>query len=104
MERDYNPTNDRKRLQIQVHEMQPRVLVVAGGPSWEFRFLKHTIERSMREIDEKNQTRFELDVLLQNSDPRFPEIDSSPLNVFPVSMEKLQRYDVILLPRSENGK
>ena len=94
---DYNPTNDRKRLQIQVHEMQPRVLVVAGGPSWEFRFLKHTIERSMREIDEKNQTPFELDVLLQNADPRFSEIDSSALTVFPVSIEKLQQYDVILL-------
>ena len=94
---DHNPTNDRNQLQIQVHEMQPRVLVVAGGPSWEFRFLKHTIERSMREIDEKNQSPFELDVLLQNSDPRFPEIDSSALNVFPVSTEKLQQYDVILL-------
>lgn len=94
---DFNRTNDDQQIQVQVHEMQQRVLVVAGKPSWEFRFLKHTLERSIREVEQVDLAPFELHVLLQDSDPNFTEIDASALSIFPVSVESLEQYDVIIL-------
>jgi hypothetical protein len=94
---DFNRTNDEQRIQVQVHEMQQRVLVVSGGANWEFRFLKHTLERSIREVEEASLSPFELHVLLQDSDPKFSEIDASALSIFPVSAESLEQYDVIML-------
>lgn len=94
---DFNRTNDEQRIQIQAHEMQQRVLVVAGTPSWEYRFLKHTLERSVREVDQAKLAPFELHVLLQDAASNFSEIDSSALSVFPVSVASLEQYDVVML-------
>ncbi len=94
---DFNRTNDEQRIQIQAHEMQQRVLVVAGTPSWEYRFLKHTIERSVREVEQSKLAPFQLHVLLQDAASNFSEIDGSALSVFPVSVAALEQYDVIML-------
>ncbi len=73
---------------VQVRDEQVRVLLATSAPTYEFRFLKHLLER-----DET----IDLDVFLQQADARYAQQDQSAIAVFPVRREDLYRYDVLIV-------
>ena len=73
---------------IEVRDDPIKVLLVQDAPSFEFKYLKHLLERD-KTID--------LSVVLQQADIEYPEQDRFALPLFPVSREKLFQYDVIIL-------
>ena len=73
---------------IEVRDDPIKVLLVQDSPSFEFKYLKHLLERD-RTVD--------LNVVLQQADIEYPEQDRFALPLFPVSREKLFQYDVIIL-------
>ena len=73
---------------IEVRDDPIKVLLVQDAPSFEFKYLKHLLERD-KTID--------LNVVLQQADIEYPEQDRFALPLFPVSREKLFQYDVIIL-------
>ena len=76
----------RRRFQIEVEGKPTRVLLVAGGPSREYQFLRNLLKRDSKQI--------ELDVLLQ-SRPREGLDDPAYLTEFP-DRETLAAYDVVV--------
>lgn len=80
-------TNNRLPVRFTVRDDKVRVLLVQDEPSFEFRYLKHMLER--------NAT-VELHTVLQQADTRFTEIDKTALRVFPVKQQELFEYHVIL--------
>ena len=83
-----NPDNNRLRRQVSVRKERVRVLLVQAYPSYEFRFLKHVLERDPNSI--------EVHTVLQDADVEYSDIDKSALRVFPVRREDLFSYDVII--------
>ena len=73
---------------IEVRDDPVKVLLVQDAPSFEFKYLKHLLER--------DQT-IDLRVVLQQADIEYPEQDQFALPLFPVSREKLFQYDVLIL-------
>ena len=78
--------NAQSRL-VSVREEKVRVLLLASTPSYEYRFLKHMLERD---------STVDVRVLLQDADPDYAVIDQSALQVFPVRKEDLFGYDVLI--------
>ncbi len=76
----------RRRFQIEVEGKPTRVLLVAGGPSREYQFLRNLLKRDSKQI--------ELDVLLQ-SRPQDGLDDPAYLTAFP-DRETLANYDVVV--------
>ncbi|HZZ72550.1 MAG TPA: VWA domain-containing protein, partial [Pirellulales bacterium] len=83
-----NPDNNQLRRQVSVRKERVRVLLVQAYPSYEFRFLKHLLERDKNSI--------EVNVVLQDADVEFAEIDKSALRAFPPRREDLFAYDVVI--------
>ena len=77
---------NRRRFEIEVQSKPTRVLLVAGGPSREYQFLRNMLKRDTRHI--------QLEVLLQ-SRPEASLKDPSYLRAFPDS-EALSKYDVLI--------
>ena len=73
---------------IEVRDDPIKVLLVQDAPSFEFKYLKHLLERD-KTID--------LSVVLQQADIEYPEQDRFALPLFPVSRKKLFQYDVIIM-------
>ncbi len=80
--------NNRQQRIVSVRKEQIRVLLVEGMPSYEFRYLKHLLERDAT---------IKLHTLLQDAEPGYAEIDQSALRSFPVKREELFEYDVVIL-------
>ncbi len=80
---------------IEVRDDPVKVLLVQGRPSFEFKYLKHLLERD-RTVD--------LRVVLQQADIEYPEQDQFALPLFPVSREKLFDYDVLILGDVDLGR
>src|SRR5690606_20319758 len=66
---------------------QIKVLLVQGYPNYEFRYLKHMLERD---------STIELKTVLQEADLEYAELDSTALRVFPVRREELYEFDVVI--------
>jgi hypothetical protein len=79
--------NNRQQRHVSVRKEQIKVLLVQSYPSYEFRYLKHLLERD---------TTIQLKTVLQESDLDYAEQDQSALRVFPVRREELLQYDVLL--------
>ena len=79
--------NNRQQRLVSVRKDQIRVLLAQAYPSYEFRYLKHLLERD---------STIELNTILQESDPAYAEIDKSALRSFPVRREELFKYDIII--------
>ena len=71
-----------------VRDDKVRVLLAAGYPNYEYRYLKHLLER--------DQT-LKLSTLLQESDLEFAESDRTALARFPIRAAELGEYDVLIL-------
>ncbi|OYV77977.1 MAG: hypothetical protein B7Z73_19915, partial [Planctomycetia bacterium 21-64-5] len=63
------------------------MLLAQSYPSFEFRYLKHLLERD---------STVKLRTVLQESDPEYAQLDETALAVFPVRREELFEYDVIV--------
>jgi hypothetical protein len=74
---------------VKVIDEKIRVLLVQSYPSFEFKFVKHLLER---------EESIELTTVLQESDPEWAKTDKSARreHVFPVRAEELNKFDVIL--------
>jgi hypothetical protein len=81
-----------KRHRLRVAEIKMRVLLVSGGPSYDYRFLLPLLQRA--------QGMIEAQALQLDADPERPQ-EASPglpsLSVFPQEKRELAEYDVIIL-------
>jgi hypothetical protein len=79
--------NNRQQRHVSVRNEQVRVLLVQSYPSYEFRYLKHLLERD---------STVKLRAVLQEADPEYAELDETALSVFPIRREELFEYDVLV--------
>jgi hypothetical protein len=84
---EHKRDNNRQRRRVSVRKDQVRVLLVQSYPSYEFRYLKHLLERD---------NTVKLRTVLQEADPEYAQLDETALGVFPVRREELFEYDVLL--------
>ena len=93
--------NNVAEISVNVRDEQIRVLMLHNYPSNEFRFLKSLISRQRSSDGAKKA--FYLRTLMQQSEPRHPEIDEFELETFPGTAEKLRDYDVIIIGDIKRG-
>ncbi|HVU87295.1 MAG TPA: VWA domain-containing protein [Pirellulales bacterium] len=84
---EVQPDNNHVEHLVSVRKDQIHVLLAQAYPNYEFRYLKHLLERD---------STIELHTVLQEADPAYAEIDQSALRSFPVRREDLFKYDVVL--------
>ncbi len=83
--------NDKKHF-LRIVELRMRVLLVSGGPNYDYRFLLPLLQRAHGMI--------EAQALQLDADPERPQEASQglpPLAVFPQEKRELAEYDVIIL-------
>ncbi len=81
------PDNNSQERLVAVRKEQIKVLLVQGYPSFEFRYLKHMLERD---------STIQLKTVLQDADLEYAELDETALRVFPVRQEELFEFDVVV--------
>lgn len=91
-----NQSNNSERRTIQIRRDPLRVLLVASAPSYEFRFLKHYLERA-RQPNEPQSPAFEVASYLESADARYLEQDRSASDLFPSSTVQFQTWDVVVV-------
>jgi hypothetical protein len=82
------PEDNERSVLVEVLREASRVLLIAGGPSYEYRFLKNLLRRDAR---------IHLAAWLQSADPDFPQEGNVSLKKLPSTAAELREYDVILL-------
>ncbi len=87
LEREFQTRNNSLERQVSIREEKLRVLYVESYPRFEFRFLKHLLERDPT---------IDLNVILLDADLEYAEQDRAAVSHFPTSKEELRSYDVIL--------
>ncbi len=85
---ELNRDNNRQARSVSVRDAKIRVLLAAGYPNYEFRFLKTLLERD---------STIELATYLQDADPGYAEQDRTALPSFPAGRDELFPYDVLIL-------
>ena len=83
-----NYSNNAETRHVSVREEKIRVLLVDGGPRYEFRFLKQLLERDKS---------IELSTILQDADVEYTQEDRTAISYFPLKKEDLARFDVLIL-------
>ena len=86
-DKDIEPRDNEKTARVQVIERKTRVLLMAGGPSREFRFLRNQLYR------DRDTT---LDVLLQSGNAGMSQEADNVLDEFPQLTDELFEYDCII--------
>jgi hypothetical protein len=84
-----------KQVTVNVIESRTRVLLVSGGPSWEYRFLSRLLER-----DES----VNLSCWLQSADLSAVRDGNTIIDHLPDTAEELFDYDVIILMDPDEGE
>lgn len=77
-----------RTVSVNVIEAQTRVLLIAGGPSWEYRFVTRLLQR-----DET----FDVACWLQSADLSAVRDGNTVIDHLPVLAEELFEYDVVIL-------
>ncbi len=77
-----------KQTTVNVIDSRTRVLVVAGGPSWDYRFVTRLLERDAT---------FEVSCWLQSADYSAVRDGNTVIDHLPITAEELFEYDVIVL-------
>ena len=80
--------NNRVRHAVQVRDQQVSVLLAAGYPNYEFRYLKNLLDRD---------STFELASYLQEADIDYAAQDASAIPQLPLNKEAVDKFDVIVL-------
>ncbi len=90
-----NTLNNRRQVTIEFRDQQLKVLLVQDQPSYEFRYLKHLLER-VRGV-EGNDPLIDLTVVLQSGDPQYAQQDESAEVLPPVGREQMAGFDAVVL-------
>ncbi|WP_417731942.1 hypothetical protein [Rosistilla oblonga] len=88
--------NNRKPMRLVVRDEPIGVLLIAQQPSYEFRFLKHLLERAQGQGNAAENL-IRLTSVLQDGDPRYAEQDRSAAALPPVKPDELEALDVVIL-------
>ncbi len=92
---EMNVANNSADRPINVENRLIRVLMVFGNPSYEFRFLKHFLERTTEVAKDKVAT-FQLSSILQDGDLDYVSQDSSARRFVPTDMAELSQIDAFV--------
>lgn len=84
---DFDETDNLKKASVQIVERKNRVLILAGGPSRDYRFLRVQLNRDRETI---------VDVLLQSGDVGISQEANEVLTEFPTEADELFKYDCII--------
>ena len=84
---DSNPRDDSKTANVEIVERKTRVLLIAGGPSREYQFLRNMLYRDKDTAS---------DVWLQTGVPGISQESNELLFSFPETAEELFEYDCIV--------
>lgn len=84
---DRNPADNYREVEIEILDRKNRVLVVAGGPTREYRFLRSLLYR------DRSTT---LDILLQTAQPGVSQEADTLLDDFPTTREEMFAYDCVV--------
>ena len=84
---DRVPTDDMQTAEIEVVDRVTAVLLMAGGPSREYQFMRNVLERDKS---------FAVDVLLGTAAPGISQDARRILDGFPATAEELSAYDAIV--------
>lgn len=90
-----HPQRHVAHAQIEVLGEQTRVLLIAGGPSHEYRILRNALIR--------DQT-FELRCWLSSADPKFPQDGNVSIEELPTDRRELDAIDVIIMLDPDSSK
>ncbi|MGC4004364.1 MAG: hypothetical protein QM811_15115 [Pirellulales bacterium] len=77
---DVNPSDNRARMDVEIVERKNRVLLLAGGPTREYQFLRNQLRRDKFT---------EVDVILQNAEPGISQDAHKILDEFPRTLKAL---------------
>ena len=86
-EEDLDARDNKRAAIVEIIEQQTNVLLMAGGPTREFRFLRNQMYRD-KDIH--------LDVWLQSAEPGADQESDVLLEAFPDTLEEVYKYDCIL--------
>ncbi len=89
-----NLENNRQTRVVKVRDDALRVLYVQAYPSYDFRYLKTVLGRSLKS-DSKDKS-VELTTVLQEADLEYAALDETAARVFPVNRDELFAYDVLI--------
>lgn len=89
-----NPENNRQTRVVKVRDDALRVLYVQAYPSYDFRYLKTVLGRSLKPNSKDKAV--ELTTVLQDADLEYTEQDETAARVFPVNRDELFAYDVLV--------
>lgn len=84
---DFDATDDARRAVVEVIERKNRVLIVAGGPTREYQFLRNQLFRDTEVIS---------DVWLQSATEGVAQEADSLLTEFPGTREAMYAYDCVI--------
>ena len=84
---DADPTDNFREVEVEVVERKNKVLLVAGGPSREYQFLRNALYR------DKSTT---VDIYLQTAQPGVSQEANQILDDFPTLRQELYEYDCIV--------
>lgn len=88
VEGERDADNNAVSFDVQVRDAHVRVLLAAGYPMYEFRYLKSLLERD---------STVELETFLQESDLEYASADQTAINRFPLRQSDFDQYDVVVL-------
>jgi hypothetical protein len=91
-----NTKNNRQEISIDVENAQIRVLLIQQYASYEYRFVKHLLERT-RQKGNPDQPAFLVDTFLQDADRDYVGQDRNALPAIPVSVDGFKPYDAVVL-------
>ncbi|MHC4176490.1 MAG: VWA domain-containing protein [Planctomycetota bacterium] len=85
--RDRNPADNQREAEIEIVDHKNRVLIIAGGPTREYRFLRTLLYRDRSTV---------LDVLLQTAQPGISQEADNVLDDFPITRKEMFEYDCVV--------
>lgn len=88
VEGERDTENNAVTFDVQVREARVSVLLAAGYPMYEYRYLKNLLERD---------STVDLTTYLQEADIQYSVADETAINRFPLRQSELDQHDVILL-------
>ena len=88
VEGEQNQQNNHLEHRLEVRDEKVRVLLAAGYPHYEFRYLKNLLDRD---------STFELTSYLQEADVDYAEQDATAVAQLPMQWSEMEKYDVVVL-------
>lgn len=84
---DRNPDDDMREVEVEVIDRKTRVLLLAGGPTREYQFLRNLLYRDQS---------VEVDILLQTAQEGISQESDRILDDFPITREEMFEYDCVV--------